>query len=48
MKILITGGGGFIGSGLAKNLLQKGHQVVLFDMVPPEEEGKGEIGRAHV
>lgn len=31
LKILITGGGGFIGSSLAKSLLQDGHKVVLID-----------------
>lgn len=40
MAILITGGSGFIGSELSKDLLQKGHQVVLFDMIPPERQRK--------
>lgn len=31
MNILITGGAGFIGSSLAKSLLQDGHKVVLID-----------------
>ena len=31
MKILITGGAGFIGSYLAEYLLDKGHQVVVLD-----------------
>lgn len=31
MKILITGGAGFIGSNLAKRLVQDGHQVVVLD-----------------
>ena len=30
-KILITGGCGFIGSSLAKELLKDGHKVVLID-----------------
>jgi UDP-glucose 4-epimerase len=31
MKILITGGAGFIGSNLAKRLVQDGHSVVVLD-----------------
>jgi nucleoside-diphosphate-sugar epimerase len=40
MTILITGGSGFIGLKLSEVLLKKGHQVVLFDMAPPEK-GEG-------
>lgn len=35
MKILITGGAGFGGSGLAKELLRRGHQVAVLDLVAP-------------
>ncbi|MBL7086263.1 MAG: GDP-mannose 4,6-dehydratase, partial [Candidatus Cloacimonetes bacterium] len=31
MKILITGGAGFIGSYLAEDLLDKGHFVIIID-----------------
>lgn len=34
MSILITGGTGFIGAGLAHLLLDRGEDVVLFDVVP--------------
>ena len=31
MRVLITGGIGFIGTNLADRLLRDGHDVVLFD-----------------
>src|SRR5690349_3584120 len=31
MKVLITGGAGFIGSHISKQLLDQGHQVVIYD-----------------
>ena len=33
MKILITGGSGFIGTRLVENLLKDGHEVVIYDKV---------------
>ncbi|OGC47062.1 MAG: hypothetical protein A3A94_01135 [Candidatus Portnoybacteria bacterium RIFCSPLOWO2_01_FULL_43_11] len=40
-KILIVGGAGFIGHFIAKELLQKGHQVFIYDnfsnYIPPQE-----------
>ena len=35
MKIIISGGAGFGGSGLAKELLKRGHKVTVLDLVAP-------------
>ncbi len=50
MSILITGGTGFIGVGLAHRLVEKGEDVVLFDIAPRFErlaalEGKIKVVR---
>lgn len=37
MSILITGGTGFIGIGLAHQLVERGEEVVLFDIAPQTE-----------
>jgi threonine 3-dehydrogenase len=37
MSILVTGGTGFIGVGLAHKLVEKGEDVVLFDVAPQYE-----------
>ena len=31
MKILITGGAGFIGSAIVKELQSKGHEILIYD-----------------
>jgi len=41
MAILITGGSGFIGSALARALLEKNYKIILFDITPPKTEWKG-------
>lgn len=41
MSILITGGSGFIGTELAKKLIEKKYKVILFDITPPKKEMKG-------
>lgn len=39
MKIIITGGMGFIGTHLAKNLISEGHEVLLVDSLTPQIHG---------
>jgi len=35
MKILITGGSGFLGRNVCENLLKRGHEVVVYDIKEP-------------
>lgn len=39
MKILITGGAGFIGSNLALHLIELGHEVTIMDNLSPQIHG---------
>lgn len=41
MSILITGGTGFIGVGLTHKLVERGEEVVIFDVVPRSERFAG-------
>lgn len=40
MKILITGGAGFIGSNLALKLIEKGHKIVVLDNMSKQIHGE--------
>jgi dTDP-L-rhamnose 4-epimerase len=48
MHILITGGAGFIGSHLADDLLDHGHQVRALDLLSPQVHGPGEQRPAYL
>ena len=43
MKILITGGSGFIGSYVVEELAEAGHQVRVFDLHPPARPGVAHV-----
>lgn len=40
MKVLVTGGAGFIGSYVCEELLRKGHEVVILDNLDPQVHGE--------
>lgn len=42
MKVLVTGGAGFIGSFIVDALVQKGHEVTIFDNLDPQIHPDGQ------
>jgi dTDP-L-rhamnose 4-epimerase len=48
MRILITGGAGFIGSHLADDLLHRGHQVRALDNLSPQVHGPDAVRPAYL
>jgi dTDP-4-amino-4,6-dideoxygalactose transaminase/nucleoside-diphosphate-sugar epimerase len=45
MRILVTGGGGYLGACLAKLLLERGHSVRIFDRFCFGEEAVGDLAK---
>ena len=50
MRILVTGGAGFLGSHLCDRLISDGHEVICLDnlFTGRKENVVHQIGRAHV
>ena len=47
MATLVTGGAGFVGSNIVKELASRGHEVVSFDVSPADDLNLGYLGELH-
>ncbi len=47
MRVIVTGGAGFIGSWIADELLAAGHQPVVIDLLSAHEPGQGQQRQAN-
>lgn len=48
MRILVTGGAGFIGSHVVDRLVERGERVVVLDNLDPQVHGEGATRPAHI
>ncbi|MFD7716125.1 NAD-dependent epimerase/dehydratase family protein, partial [Streptomyces sp. NPDC059814] len=46
MRVLVTGGAGFIGSEIVRTLTSAGHEAVVLDALLPSAHGEGADRRA--
>jgi dTDP-L-rhamnose 4-epimerase len=48
MRVLVTGGAGFIGSHVVDRLVERGHEVVVLDNLDPQVHGEGAAFPLHI
>ena len=48
MSIMVTGGTGFIGNRIVRKLVERGEEVVCFDLAPPRANLEPYLDRVQV